>query len=170
MFNPHCLFSERLLNALVLAEKRYFVRQSFPRAAGPGEQGIKGHFLISHYGDFVEAMQHFEALAGDRFRCLYFWNNRVDRIKLQKAAEQPAGYKIYAAVVMPGWEERAAMQLREKVKLFADHHFKLRPGGPDPVRFSLYPHFGEVFLKIRFRKQEIKISLAEVENFHPHVL
>lgn len=164
MFNPMCLFSGKLLEAFVKAEKIYFVRQEYQRATSSTDSDIKGIFLITHYDKLGDARQHIEAISEDKYRYLYDWNNLDNRQRLYVAATQPVGYRIYAAVVRPGWESHAKRVLKVKVRKYVEQQIKWFPAGRDVVEFDLYPHFGEVFVRMHFRKQEIKVSLAEVEK------
>ncbi len=170
MFNPLCLFSEELLHALVGAGKKYFVRQTYERGIIFSENNTYRAFLITHYEKEAEALQHFIAIEKDAYRYLYDWENQMHRERLVKAVSQPDGYSVFASVVMPGMEKRAARLLKAKVKRYIDHYIKWFPAAKDAVVFDLYPQFGEVYVSMRFRKQEIKVSLAEVENFKSHVL
>ena len=165
MYNPLCLFTERLLDAFVKANKKYFIRQSYPRGFNLIDKDIKGYFLISHYGDLNQAKQHFDAIKRDGNRYLYDWDKEEDQKKLRVAISQPEGYKIFADVVMPDWKERAEAVLKEKLKRYIRFKLKWFPSKNDTVDFDLYPNFGEVFVTMKLRNQQIKVSLADVENF-----
>jgi hypothetical protein len=65
--------------------------------------------------------------------------------------------------VMPDWKERAEGSLKVQVRNYMQRKNLWHPGRKDEVSFELYPHFGEVFVRMRFRKQEIKVSLTEIE-------
>ena len=163
MFNPLCLFSSELLAAFISSGQKYFVRQTFRRGADVDNK-TAGTFLISHYSDYGQAFEHFEAVAKDRNRYLYRWSESVDRKRLELAATQPAGFRIFASVVMPDWEKRAEKALNIQVRKYMQQKNLWHPGKKDDVTFELYPHFGEVYVRMRFRKQEIKVSLEEVET------
>jgi hypothetical protein len=163
MFNPLCIFSSELLEAFVKSGQKYFVRQSFNRGLISNEK-LNHAFLISHYSDFGQAYEHFEAIAQDHHRRLYRWSEPDDRNRLQLAATQPAGYTIYASVVMPGWKEKAERELKVQVRNYIARKNLWHPAKKDSVEFELYPHFGEVFVRMRFHNQEIKIRLEEVET------
>jgi hypothetical protein len=161
MFNPLCMLSRKLLDAFIASGQKYFVRQTFNRGGDKMHRG----YLISHYTDFGQAYEHFEAIASDPHRYLYRVSEPEDIRRLQKASSQPAGYRIYASVVTPGWEKSVEKTLTVQVRKYLEGKNLWHPGKKDEVAFELYPHFGEVFVRMRFRKQEIKVSLAEVENY-----
>ena len=164
MFNPLCLYSSELLAAFVSSGQKYFVRQAFSRGSDANDKTILA-FLISHYNDYGQAYEHFEAIASDSNRFLYRWSEPDHRKRLELAASQPSGFRIYASVVRPGWEGKAEKALKVKVRNYMEKKNLWHPGRNDEVSFELYPHFGEVFVRMRFRKQEIKVSLEEVEKF-----
>ena len=164
MFNPLCLFSKELLAAFVSSGQKYFVRQTFNRGRNSSDTTVRS-FLISHYNDYKQAFEHFEAIAQDPNRYLYRWSEPEHRKRLEAAASQPTGFKIFAGVVMPDWKEKADRALKVRVRQYMERKNLWHPGRKDEVTFELYPHFGEVFVRMRFRKQEIKVALEEVENF-----
>jgi len=163
MFNPLCLLTGELLEAFVSSGQKYFVRQTFIRGSDVNDKS-KRAFLFSHYSDYGQALEHFEAIAKDGSRYLYRWSEPEDQKRLRLAASQPVGYRIYASVVMPGWKEKADKALKVQVRNYMEKKNLWSPGRKDEVAIELYPHFGEVFVRMRFRKQEIKVSLAEVER------
>jgi len=164
MFNPLCIFGKELLEAFVASGQKYFVRQTFNRGLNPTDKTNRA-FLISHYRDYGQALEHFEAIAHDHNRYLYRWSEPDDRNRLQVAAGQPQGFRIYASVVMPDWQEKAEKALKIQVRNYIQGKNLWHPGRKEGIEFELYPHFGEVFVRMRFRQQEIKVSLAEVENY-----
>jgi|SRR6185436_18692605 len=165
MYNPLCLFSERLLDAFVKANKKYFIRQGYPRGFNLIDNNIKRYFLISHYGDLNQAKQHFDAIRTDGNRYLYDWDNAEDQKRLRLAVTQPDGFKIFAAVMMPDWKARAEVVLKEKMQRFIRFKLKWFPSKNDSVDFELSLNYGEVFVTMKLRNQQIEVSLADVENF-----
>src|SRR5437868_15457857 len=111
MYSALCLLSGELLAAFVSAGQNYFVRQTFARGENENDKAIRA-FLISHYSDYKQALEHFEAVAADRNRFMYRWSEPDDRKRLQLAATQPNGFRIYSSVVMPGWEVKAEKLLK----------------------------------------------------------
>ena len=165
MFNPLCLFSSELLDALVKAGQVYFVRQTYNRGKTILDDDIKGFFLITHYPDLRGSKEHYEALINDGNRFLYEWSNPEHQTKLKIASAQPQGYKVFASLVMPDVKIRAEKVLKQKIKNYIDHKLKWHPGREDTVDFDMYPNFGEVFVTIKLRNQKIKVALEEIEKF-----
>lgn len=164
MYNPLPLLSKDLLEAFAKHDKKYFVRQSYPRAFSHIDKNIKGYFLITHHGKLSDAKQHYQSILADKGRHLYDWENEEDRDKLRKAAAQPEGFKIFAAVMMPNWRVRAEPILLPKIKNYVDYTLRWRPGQNQVVNFELFPHNGEVFVTLKLRNQQVKIPLSELEK------
>src|SRR5688572_1999972 len=104
MYNPFVPFDKKLLEAFIANNKKFFVRQTFPRGMPVGETSIKNAFLMSHYSELKEAMVHFHALKSDHYIFLYEADNEEHLHKLTIAVKEPGPYRIFAALVQPGWE------------------------------------------------------------------
>lgn len=159
MTNPFQIYSPALLAALMKAGHVYFVRQPYARGIDHFEEGLKGAFLISHYREEGHARMHFEALQDDRARCFYKIHESEDLAKLELAAWQPAGYRIYAPLLLKPWEP--SRTLKGKVRQYIDQHLQWRQGN---VRTNLFTQFGELFLTLKRGTQEISIPLSAVER------
>src|SRR4051812_15028950 len=126
MHNPFPLYSQRLLDALIKAGHKYFVRQTYKRGINDFDTEQKGAFLISHYNDLNKATVHYEALKNDANRFLYDISNTEHFKKLKTAAEQPAGYKIYAPLLQQEW--KPTEQIAKNIKSYIDYKLQWRPG------------------------------------------
>src|SRR5918993_4199247 len=104
MFNPCYPFTRELLDSMINKEVVHFVRSTFPRGMPKDDAQYKGCFLISHYHDPGEAERHYNAIRHDANRFHYDARIKEHIEKLQAAAEQPAGYKIYSRIMIPGIE------------------------------------------------------------------
>jgi hypothetical protein len=163
MFNPLAIWTEKALEGFVGEGKRYFVRQSFERARKSFGDEDKSYFLFCHYQVYSQAREHFDALFDDPFRFLYDWEIEDHRQRLLLAANQPPGYEIYSNTFMPDWERHITSRLKQKIKAFIQSH-GWKPGREDGVLIDFYPHFGEVMVTLRFRKQKLSVKLEEIEK------
>ncbi|MFL5742097.1 MAG: hypothetical protein ACJ75B_17875 [Flavisolibacter sp.] len=163
MFNPLAPLDQRAIDGMVTEGHRFFVRQSFPRAKDHFDEGIKGYFLFCHYKDYSKAKEHFDVLKQDPARYLYDWEVVSDRERLMIAASRPAGYKLYTNTFMPDWERHLTNRLREKIRLYIQR-LGWKPDREESVNPVFYPWFGEVYVSLRFRKQEVKVKFEEIEK------
>jgi hypothetical protein len=159
MFNPLASLDKRLLEALVDAGHAYFVRQQLTSPTA----GIRlpNQFLICHYKDYSRAREHYDVLADDPFRRLYAWEEAKDRRDLEAAAAGPAGYAIFANLFRPDWEKGLTDELKKKMKGFI-HRMGWKPGGAEAIVPYFYPYFGEVYVSLRYRRQEVSVKLSEI--------
>jgi hypothetical protein len=163
MFNPFYPFTTPLLNAFVKHGKTYFVRQTFRRARGYFEEGIKGSYLISHYESLHEAQVHFDALEHDPNRFLYKWNNPEHQVKLKVAAASPAGYKVYSSTFQKGWERQITDRIKKGIRLYVAS-LGWQPSRSNGLGTDFYQTFGELYIKLKYKTQEVRVKFEEIEN------
>ncbi|MEO8766217.1 MAG: hypothetical protein ABI416_18080 [Ginsengibacter sp.] len=162
MHNPFQLYSPQLLNALLKAGHGCFVRQTYKRGLAHFDREQKGAFLISYYNDKSKAQIHFEALKNDGNRFFYDVSEKGDLEKLQKAATQPKGYKIYAPLLLREWKPSDVLVV--KVRKYIDYSLQWRAGSGDTVKTNLFTQFGEIFITLKLGIHEVKIPLSEIER------
>src|SRR3954467_2064406 len=162
MHNPFPLYSQRLLDALIKAGHKYFVRQAYKRGINHFDSEQKGAFLISHYSDLSKAQQHFDALKDEEKRFLYDIANTEHLEKLKSAAQQPAGYKIYAPLLLQEW--KPSRDIAEKIRAYINHKLRWRPGREETIHTNLFIQFGELFITLKFRGYNEQVPLHDIEN------
>ncbi|HEX2606777.1 MAG TPA: hypothetical protein VHK91_05335 [Flavisolibacter sp.] len=163
MFNPLAPFQLPVLQAMIAEGHRYFVRQTFLRSHDPFDQKTRGSFLFCHYKDYPKAKEHFDVLADDPLRFLYAWDDPDHQVRLQFAASAPEGYKLYSNTFLPDWEHHLTDRLKEQIRRYIQR-LGWKPGKNDAIIPAFYPYFGEVYVALRFRKQEVRIKFEEIEN------
>lgn len=163
MFNPLAPFDEPSLEGMVREGNRYFVRQTFMRAHDHFDEGIKGYFLFCHYENYFMAKEHYDALAHDQNRYLYDWERTEDQEKLRIAAAHPIGYKIYTNTFKPDWEKHVTNRLRQKIRAYIQM-LGWKPKRGEGVEPQFYPHFGEVYVRLRLGNREVRVKFEEIEK------
>ncbi len=163
MFNPFFPFSMQLLNAFIVQNKKFFVRQTFDRGKNPFDDDIKGYFMVSHYDDKTAAATHFDALKGDPNRFLYNWNNQEHQEKLKIAAGSPKGYKIYSSVFQKDWEKHITDKTKAKIRMYVAG-LGWRPSRNDGLTTDFYLTFGEVYIRLKYKGHVEKIKFEEIEK------
>ena len=162
MTNPFQLYTPALLEALIKAGHKYFVRQTYKRGIDHFDEKIKNAFLLSHYNDVSKAQIHYEALNMDGKRFLYDISKSEDLEKLKIAAKQPEGYKIYTPMLLRPWQPSDIM--KGKVRRYIDQKLKWRPDTSATVQTNLFIQFGELFITLKLGIHEIKTPLSDVEG------
>lgn len=162
MHNPLAELSAQLLDAMIREGQYFFVRQSYPRGLDHFA-GLKGVFLFSHYKDRGQAEKHLNSL-NDAYAAFYDATQAEDKAKLYIAAGQPAGYKVYAALLKARkWEPTP--QIGPKIKQYIRQHTQWKPERGDNVKVELYIQFGELFLNLKKGAEEIKVPLNDIEKY-----
>jgi len=163
MFNPFHPFTTELLEALTVSGKRYFVRQRFERARTAADQGIRGHFLVSHYELLTTAQDHFGAIAYDPYRFLYDWQDISHRERLRRAAVPTGDYRIYSPVFRPDWEKSITDHMKEKAKRYVAA-LGWTPRAGEMVLTNYEVQFGELFVRLSYKGREVKVKFEEIEK------
>jgi hypothetical protein len=165
MYNPFPLLTPGLLHDQISKGKRWFVRQTFPRGSEPR---LIAAFLLRAYDaeDRDTAGRHMAALVKDGNAFLYDGENPEHLQKLQIAAGQPFGYKIfYAAHKGIEWKPPPAYQ--EKIRHYLRRHhpaWRAQKEG-DKIEIGLYEDFGQLFLKFSHADQDDTIPFDLIEKY-----
>ena len=163
MHNPLALLSREILEGLIESGHRYFVRQSYPRGKSPFDGKTKESFLITPYRGFSDVNPHFQAIKFDARKYVYQIDYPEELKKLYAAAGQPDGYKIYVSLLRERrW--RPSITLAPKIKSYLRANSKWKPDRNEEVRVSLFIQFGELFLTLQYRTQEIKVPLSDIDK------
>lgn len=163
MHNPFVLLTTRLLESLIKADNIFFVRQTYPRGKNQLDPLNKAAFLFTHYTDYSRAKTHYDALDNDPNRFLYNITEPEHYEKLFIAAGQPEGFHIYSPLVPQPWKPTAPIATR--IRHYIQQKMGWNPGRSDAVKADLFIQFGELFITLKFGIHEVKLPLAEIENF-----
>lgn len=168
MHNPYTLLNPVLLQAL-LRQPLYLVRQSYPRGNRPGDKNIRS-VLLTHYGhhatDLERVERHLRLLHQDTARFVYDSLLPAHRQRLEQAALQPAGCRVYINLIPRAWTTDAA--LKEQIRQFIRTRlpgWKHRPG--DPLQITLQERYGELFVALRAKGCQMEVHLDSIENARP---
>lgn len=164
MYNPCYPFTSELLESMIQKEVVHFVRSTFKRGEEKNNPQFKGSFLISHYHDPAEAERHFNAIRHDVNRFHYDARIPEQLEKLKIAATQPAGYKIYSRIMIPGIEKKVTALFKEHTKRYLHKNTGWDLKGKVTITPFLYFQLGELFVRISYGGDEIKIKFEDLEN------
>ena len=163
MHNPFVLLSAKLLDSLIKAGNTHFVRQTYLRGKNGLHDHVRAAFLLSHYTIPHRAQTHFEALLSDPHRYLYDINEPEHLKKLYTAAAQPLGYKIFTPLMQQPW--KPSSEMAESIRKYINGNANWTPGRNDTLKADLFTQFGELFITLKFGIHEVKLPLADIENF-----
>jgi hypothetical protein len=160
MHNPFVLLTTPLLQSLIKAGNHFFVRQTYKRGKNQLDPLNKAAFLFTHYTDYSRAKTHYDTLDNDANRFLYNLTEEEHYQKLFIAAAQPEGFKIYSPLVKQTWKPIAT-----RIRNYINQKLNWSPAGTDSVKADLFVQFGELFITLKCGIHEVKLPLADIENF-----
>ncbi len=159
MHNPLYIFTTEVLDELIKTGHRYFVRQTYKRGLNAE---LKASFLISHYEEQAKADIHFKALVNDPNSFLYDAEDPSHLLKLQVAASQPEGYRIYTLhLAMEKW--KVPLILKGNLKRYITR-LGWQPSRDKGVNAKLFSQFGELFIALKWQSHETKVPLSDIEK------
>jgi len=162
MYNPLALFNVPILEKLMEAGCRWWVRQYYPR--GVTDDGIKQVYLLTYYNDDHEARVHYDIVKERKGSKLYDTENEEDKRKLYVAAHQPEGFKIYINQTYFEWQPPKNMEYGLKQYVTSVLGWKTQKGG-EKIKVVLTSTAGDDFLiAFRYRGMEQALSLSELET------
>ena len=127
-------------------------------------EGIKNSLLISHYHDPAEAQRHYNAIINDKHRFLYDVRIPEQLEKLLAAAAPPEGYKVFSRIMYPEIEKKVTTLFKNNTKRYLEKNTAWDLGGRVTIHPHLYFQLGELYVRIAFEGDEIKIKFEELEN------
>lgn len=166
MINPYTLFTPEILAAMV-RQPMYFVRQYYARGHGPFDDPtvpiLMTHY-VHHEVDEERCKRHMRLLLKDSYRFMYDSTNPVHLEKLQKAAEQPEGFRVYINLLPQKWKPGPGLKRR-----ISEYMLHALPGWKystaDKLNVTLKERYGELYLGLLWKGQQTEVNLVEIENY-----
>lgn len=169
MLNPYSLLTPGILAAM-LKQPMYFIRQQYKRGLLVNGITTSMSLLFTHYAhndaDKERADRHMRLLMKDSSRFLYDSSNEDHLRKLQFAAIQPEGYRIYINLLPKKW--KANDGLKRKISNYMLHKLSWWKYSPaDKLKVTLKERYGELYIALLWKGQQTEVHLDEIENFVP---
>ncbi len=166
MLNPYTLLTPPLLTAM-LKQPMLFVRQHYPRGAGDGMDAGIVPVLFTHYlqrtDDKERAERHMRLLLKDPYRFLYDSSIPEHRAKLEHAATQPEGFRVYINLLPRKW--KPGDLLKQKIGTFMVQRLPWWKYSPaDKLNVTLKERYGELYIGLLWKGQQTEVHLDEIEK------
>jgi hypothetical protein len=163
MHNPYTLLHTTLLQAM-LRQPMYFVRQYYPRGQITANEVPVVLTHYAHNGTGRErAERHMRLLGHDRYRFLYDSTRPEHREKLEKAASQPPGYRVYINLLAKEW--KATDQIKANISRYLLEHFPAwQYSAKDQLKVMLKERYGQLYLSLLWKGEQTEVDLAEIES------
>ncbi|MCW3467583.1 hypothetical protein [Chitinophaga nivalis] len=164
MYQPLALLSPELVTALLENGFTLFVRQRYEVARNQTDHQIKEIFLITPYKNIGEANLHFQHIRFDARKYIYQSHHKEEIDKLYVAAAQPAGYKVYAALLQDEvWEP--PLQLENRVRKYIAGKTSWKPDRKEKIDATLSLRYGELYCHLHYGEEELAVPLSVIEEY-----
>ncbi len=166
MFNPFEPFNGRMIDAFRKNGKRFLVSQTYPRGKDLLTEDQRQPLLFSHYEDQSKAQIHLSALRGDRYAAVIDLENEKHREKIMEMLLENSRYWVFSTLIksMEIVEERLNTRFRQNMRRYIDQNTTWRIPANETVLPVLDIAFGELFLILKYRRNQIRIKLEELEK------
>jgi hypothetical protein len=165
MFNPFEIFRESLTDAFLQAGKRYLVSQTFRAAAGEAMAEGKETILLTHYDELARAQIHFSAVKTDRYAAIIDLCNQKHLEKIRQMLDPGSRYLVYSSLISSraGVERSLNARLGPNMRRFINRNTKWKIGADETIRPQVDLAFGELYIILKYRNQQVRFKLAELE-------
>lgn len=160
MFNPLRAFEPKYLAAFRKKGVKAFVKQTYKRGKGNMPDNPDS-FLLIHFENLLAAQQYFDVIKYDANREILKMDNGEDVTRITSLLNTAA---VFMTLMIKDANERARKVLDKRLKAFIEYKLNWRPGRSDEVIFDLAIEYAEIYVVLKFRSQEIKIKLEDIEN------
>lgn len=82
--------------------------------------------------------------------------------RLEKAAAGIPGFLLYAPMLDDHY--KPGEELAKKIRSYISRHLPWRPDRGSDVQSDISVRYGEILLTLRFKGQEVQVSLSEIEQ------
>ncbi len=166
MFNPFERLTPELMERLCEHGEIYLVSQSYPRGLDPFNDKDKTALLFSQYSNLSQANIHLSALKGDQFSALIDLEKENHRNKLIEMMSNNSNYVLFANVIksIAEAERRLNAKYKNNVRRYVGGKTNWRIPANEHLIAELDIAFGDLFVLIKFRKQQIRTNLDAIEK------
>jgi hypothetical protein len=99
----------------------------------------------------------------DKSRFCYDSEDTLHRERLEDAALQPEGYRIYVNLLPKKW--KPAEHLKKKIGRYMMKEFPAWTYSPaDKLKVTLKDRYGELYLALLWKGQQTEVILSAIEN------
>ena len=151
-----------MLATLRKAGNTHFVRQRFARGDVAAEGLAAKGYLFTHYTCAQLAQSHIEAMgSADPHAFVYDIEVPEHAVRLSRAARGIAGYRFFSPVLSKAWEP--GWDIEVKIRKYIRTKLPWRPAWGEHVRSDVFVRFGEIFITLKFKGQQVSIPVSDID-------
>lgn len=165
MFQPFEVFKQDYIRRLIGLKKFYLVTQTYTR--GPVDTvNEKIVLLITDYDNPGLAKIHWNAVKHDKYAAVINLNNANHLAKITEMAGLGSAYILYWSMVKDVNElhQRLTTRYTENIRRFLATNTLWRIGADEKITTRFEVTFGELFIIIKRRSNNIRIKFEDIEK------
>jgi hypothetical protein len=156
------------LSRLMQLGRRYLVSQTYYRVAEmeTNPESRRVNLLFSDYIELGEAKLHVNAIKKDRYAAIIDLQNPVHLKKMQDMLTAASPYRMFFAVVRSAkeLENLVNRKYKDKLKKYVEKQTDWRISHNAIVKPTIQLSFGELFVILKHRNQQVRIKFEEIEQ------
>jgi len=166
MFNPFERFTPKFIDAFRKMGKSYLVSQTYPRGFDPFIDKEKTSLLFSHYDNLSHANIHLSALKGDKNAAIIDLENEKHRARISEMLKKDSNFIIFSSLILnkAELEKRLDRKYKENIRRFVNQRTTWRIPASETIYPTLDIAFGELFILLKWRRNQIRFKLDELET------
>lgn len=168
MLKPFERFLELYIAEFIKLGKIYLVTQSYGRHESFKNEKEKIGILVSDYSDFGLAKGHYAAVknAEDNYAYILDLTNEKHLGKFKEMIPYNSAYAVYWAAVdnITKLTRQMNKQFKEKIRIYLGKNTNWKIDRDTTINPKLQIIFGELFVVIRFRSEELRVKFEEIEK------
>ena len=165
MLQPFENFQALHLQRLVKLNITYLVSQSYTRGNDHFQVADKTHILITDYDDLNYASVHFNAVKADRYASIIHLSNPMHRNKLDEMIHGDK-YRVYWSIIRNSetLEKQLTAHYKDHLKKYLRKSTDWKIASGEQLMTSFEVIFGELFLQIRYKSEQLRVKFEEIEK------
>lgn len=166
MVNFFELFQEHYITRLLLLRKTWLVTQTYNVGKDDFDTMYRTPILLTDYEEKGLADVHKAALRSDPFAAIIDLNNSRHVDKLREMLQDESGYLLYWAVLQDRerFKRRLDLKYKDNIRRYLLKNTEWRIGADEILRPKVQMIFGELFMILKWGKQELRVKFAEIER------
>lgn len=166
MVNFFEVFQERYIERLRLLNKTWLVSQTYNTTDETANSLRKTLILLTDYDDKGLAAVHKAAIKSDPFASIIDLHNSKHLAKVREMLQPESSYSLYWAVVQDRerFRKRLDHRYKDNIRRYLLKNTDWRIGADEILRPKVQMIFGELFMILKWRRQELRIKFAEIES------
>lgn len=165
MLNPFSRFEEKFIPTFLNLKKRYLVSQTLRLGSLPNNES-KTFLLFTHYSDMGLGKIHFNAVSTYKLSAIIDLENDKHREKVLSMINRDSQYIIFSSLTIDPKELKTITEkiFTQRIHKYIASNTNWSISRDYTIKPKLEITFGELYVNIKFKSQNIRIRLEELEN------